>query len=99
MGRKRKRTERRVAGRGLEDGGEREEVKMQEEKSVGVDGGGLGARDMGDETKERRSMERWGRGRGGRQGKLVVHVLCPILHGERTERLSSAASLVAQKRD
>jgi len=31
----------------------------------------------------------WGRGEG-RSGELVVHVLCPILHGERT--LSSAAS-------
>lgn len=57
---------------------------------------------MGDETKEvPRSDEAEGGRRGGqagRQGKLVVHVLCPILHGERTERLSSAASLVAQKR-
>lgn len=56
---------------------------------------------MGDETKEvPRSDEAEGgrRGGAGRQGKLVVHVLCPILHGERTERLSSAASLVAQKR-
>lgn len=65
------------------------ERKVRPEKRRRVNGGGLrapGSRAM--EPRRFIGVARDGGGEG--EGVSMVHVLCPILHGERT--LSSAAS-------